>query len=70
MASVMHRDKPGTTASVTSNDEIRTPAPLALNAEVRSQIGASLRTLYDHVGTEGVPERFVELLKRLDKGSK
>jgi len=34
---------------------------------VQAKIGNQLRAIYDDVVKEGVPDRFVELLKRLDK---
>ena len=45
-----------------------------LGRDVQAKIGHQLRAMYDDVVKEGVPDRFVELLKRLDdndgKGSK
>ena len=38
-----------------------------LGREVQAKIGNQLRAIYDDVVKEGVPDRFVELLKRLDK---
>jgi hypothetical protein len=38
-----------------------------LGRDVQAKIGNQLRAIYDDVVTEGVPDRFVELLKRLDK---
>jgi len=37
-----------------------------LGRDVQAKIGHQLRAMYDDVVKEGVPERFVELLKRLD----
>jgi Anti-sigma factor NepR len=37
-----------------------------LNAEIQSRIGHQLRAMYDDVVRQGVPERFVELIRRLD----
>jgi hypothetical protein len=37
-----------------------------LNAEIQSRIGHQLRAMYDDVVRQGVPERFVELVRKLD----
>ena len=38
-----------------------------LGRDVQAKIGNQLRAVYDDVVKEGVPDRFLELLKRLDK---
>jgi len=38
-----------------------------LGRDVQAKIGSQLRAIYNDVVKEGVPDRFVELLKRLDK---
>jgi hypothetical protein len=38
----------------------------ALNAEIQSRIGHQLRAMYDDVVRQGVPDRFAELIKKLD----
>jgi hypothetical protein len=38
-----------------------------LGREIQSKIGDQLRALYDDVVSQGVPDRFAELLKRLDE---
>ena len=49
------------------------PAPTStrphgrLGRDVQAKIGNQLRAIYDDVVKEGVPDRFVELLKRLDQ---
>lgn len=37
-----------------------------LNAEIQSRIGHQLRAMYDDIVRQGVPDRFVELVRRLD----
>ncbi len=37
-----------------------------LSAEIQSRIGHQLRAMYDDVVRQGVPERFVELIRKLD----
>ena len=39
-----------------------------LTREATVKIGQQLRAMYDEVVKEGVPDRFSELLKRLDQG--
>jgi Anti-sigma factor NepR len=41
--------------------------PRSLDKSVQSAIGARLRAYYDEVAREAVPDRFVELLKQLEK---
>jgi hypothetical protein len=43
-----------------------TPAKGGLSAEIQSRIGHQLRAMYDDVVRQGVPERFAELIKKLD----
>jgi len=38
-----------------------------LGRDVQAKIGNQLRAIYDDVVKEGVPDRFVDLLKRLDQ---
>jgi hypothetical protein len=38
----------------------------ALNAEIQSRIGHQLRAMYDDVVRQGVPDRFADLIKKLD----
>ena len=40
--------------------------PGALNAEIQSRIGHQLRAMYDDVVRQGVPDRFADLIKKLD----
>lgn len=42
------------------------PKP-SLGGEIRGKIGRQLREMYDDVVAQGVPERFVELLNRLER---
>ena len=41
-------------------------SPGRLGRDVQAKIGSQLRAVYDEVVKEGVPDRFAELLKRLD----
>jgi hypothetical protein len=44
-----------------------TGKPGGLNAEIQARIGHQLRAMYDDVVRQGVPDRFSELIRRLDK---
>src|SRR6516165_10386719 len=37
-----------------------------LNAEIQSRIGHQLRAMYDDVVRQGIPERFADLIRKLD----
>ncbi|GGH26907.1 hypothetical protein GCM10007036_35070 [Alsobacter metallidurans] len=41
-------------------------APVAFDADVNAQIGRQLRSIYDSVVSQPVPDRFLELLNQLD----
>ena len=43
-----------------------TGKPGGLNAEIQSRIGHQLRAMYDDVVRQGVPDRFAELIRKLD----
>src|SRR5262245_48898437 len=38
-----------------------------LNAEIQARIGHQLRAMYDDVVRQGVPDRFAELIRKLDQ---
>jgi hypothetical protein len=38
-----------------------------LGRDIQAKIGQQLRALYDDVVNQGVPDRFTDLLNRLDK---
>ena len=40
--------------------------PGGLNTEIQSRIGHQLRAMYDDVVRQGVPDRFAELIRKLD----
>ena len=37
-----------------------------LSAEIQSRIGHQLRAMYDDIVRQGVPDRFAELIRKLD----
>jgi hypothetical protein len=40
--------------------------PGGLNPEIQSRIGHQLRAMYDDVVRQGVPDRFADLIRKLD----
>jgi len=40
-----------------------------LGREIQAKIGLQLRTLYNDIVSEGVPDRFSDLISQLDKKS-
>lgn len=41
-----------------------------LGRDVQSKIGQQLRAMYDDVVSEGIPDRFTDMLRQLDEGKK
>ena len=41
--------------------------PARLGPEIQSRIGQQLRAMYDDVVKQGVPDRFADLLRKLDE---
>ena len=56
--------KPMETASTRSKKPDAKPAKLS--RDVQSRLGQQLRQMYDDVVSQGVPDRFTELLNQLD----
>jgi len=60
----------------TKTDErgCKTNSVVKLGPDIKAKIGQQLRVMYSEVVDQGVPDRFVEMLKRLDdptnRGSK
>jgi hypothetical protein len=46
------------------------PSAPKLGPDIKAKIGQQLRTLYGGVVDEGVPDRFVEILRGLDEESR
>jgi hypothetical protein len=40
--------------------------PAKLSREVQARLGQQLRAMYDDVVSQGVPDRFTELIKRIN----
>ncbi|HTT47401.1 MAG TPA: NepR family anti-sigma factor [Pseudolabrys sp.] len=43
-----------------------TRKPAKLSREVQARLGQQLRSMYDDVVNQGVPDRFAELINRID----
>jgi hypothetical protein len=44
--------------------------PAKLTRDVQARLGQQLRAMYDEVVNQGVPDRFAELIDRINGGSK
>ena len=44
--------------------------PAKLGRDVQARLGQQLRAMYDEVVNQGVPDRFNDLISRLDGGGK
>jgi hypothetical protein len=63
----MKNRKPAASRSpVAPEDPPGEPGP-SLGEDVRGKIGRHLRDMYDDVVAQGVPDRFVDLLNRLER---
>jgi len=58
--SVLRRGAPGTSGGSRSDAS-------TLGNDVQAKIGQHLRAMYDDVVRQGVPDRFMDLLSRLDR---
>ncbi|ETR77401.1 hypothetical protein X566_06995 [Afipia sp. P52-10] len=52
-----------------AGNSTRDKRPGGLNSEIQARIGHQLRAMYDDVVRQGVPERFAELIRKLDDPS-
>jgi hypothetical protein len=65
----MKQDKPVRPRSA-MHTELSTRKPSGrLGRDVQNKIGQQLRAMYDDVVNQGVPERFANLLRKLDEKS-
>jgi Anti-sigma factor NepR len=63
----MKNRKPAASRPPDPSQEPAGTANPSLGGEIRGKIGRQLRDMYDDVVAQGVPDRFVELLNRLEK---
>jgi hypothetical protein len=61
-----NKERPGE-MNVASEAKPAAARPRKLDKSIQTAIGARLRAYYDGVEREAIPDRFVELLKQLDK---
>jgi anti-sigma factor NepR-like protein len=63
------KDAKSTTGPQSQMDAGSTPGKTdaKLGRDIQAKIGQQLRALYDEVVNQGVPDRFADLLNRLDK---
>ena len=62
-------DKPGRPAPM-QTEVTQKKTRGRLGRDVQSKIGQQLRSMYDDVVSEGVPDRFSEMLRQLDEAKK
>jgi hypothetical protein len=65
----MTRRKPAQSENIMQNQGIVDRPTAGLDRGIQTRIGQQLRAMYDDVVKEGVPDRFADLLKRLDPPS-
>jgi hypothetical protein len=63
----MKRSKSSPISRASKRTDISKPI---LNREIQDRIGANLRAMHDDILKEGVPDRFLELLAKLDQPRK
>ena len=59
--------KKETTRKTGPGSQRKGPTPAAVDRELQAKIGAQLRAMHDDIIEQGVPDRFQELLARLDQ---
>jgi hypothetical protein len=64
------RTRPTGNSTPREGSEKAKPRKGRLGAEIQRKIGHQLRSMYIDVVNEGVPDRFAELIKRLDSKDK
>ena len=52
--------------AATRNNKKNNAKPAKLTRDVQARLGQQLRAMYDDVVSQGVPDRFAELLNRLN----
>ena len=63
----MKNRKPAASRSPDTALEPAGTAEPSLGGDIRGKIGRQLRDMYDDVVAQGVPDRFVDLLNRLER---
>jgi len=65
----MNERKPGRRPAMDATTSKPGKTDARLGRDVQTKIGQQLRAMYDEVVSEGVPDRFTELLRKLEKRS-
>ena len=60
-------DKPDRPGHMQTDVNQRTKGKGRLGRDVQSKIGQQLRSMYDNVVSEGVPDRFTDMLRQLEE---
>jgi hypothetical protein len=63
----MKNRKPAASRAPIASQQPDTKFGPTLGGEIRGRIGRQLRDMYDDVVAQGVPDRFVDLLNRLER---
>ena len=63
------QQKPMESAATTRNKK-GAAKPAKLSREIQARLGQQLRAMYDEVVSEGVPDRFNDLVNRINGGNK
>ena len=50
--------------------ELATKSTVKLGPDIKAKIGQQLRAMYNDVVSQGVPDRFSEILRRLDQAER
>jgi hypothetical protein len=59
----MNKQNPGKSVPAVAGEE----GAARLNRDIQLRIGEGLRAMYDDIVRQGVPDRFADLLKELDR---
>jgi hypothetical protein len=62
----MNERKPAKSGSKMQVSDV-SPKQAALGRQIQDRIGQQLRAMYNDVMAQGIPDRFTELLKKLDQ---
>ena len=68
MATDGNKTRPGKKRTTVSDGKIVDSKVVRLGRDVQAKIGQHLRSMYDEVVKQGVPDQFSELLRKLDNG--
>lgn len=63
----MGKDKPSRQKTKVEEPESEVKRVISLEPNIKAKIGQQLRVMYGEVVAQGVPDRFVEILKRMDE---